>query len=447
MKSKKRFRAWLVTALLLLLTLSLSSCWSMPVLEELHNASTGDAGRDALSSEELDAILSEYVKEKELNERLNNAANPDIPAGNEYNITIEAEDSSDLVAASRALLSVVSIYCKHEVVQRIPNDMFGFSYRTEATTVTSAGSGVIYQLDKAAGDAYVITNYHVVFNASAIDTVSKEITLFLYGQESTDYAIPASYVGGSLSYDIAVLRVSANDVLKKSNAVAAVFADSDRITVLDTAIAIGNPEGSGISATVGHINVESETLSMLGADNKTNVSFRVIRIDTAVNGGNSGGGLFNRNGELIGIVNAKSVEDDVDNIGFAIPSNVARNIADNILFYNDGYVHRCLLDITVASSELYTVYDTGTGRVEKRETVCVDSVSAGSIVEGKLVPGDIIRSVTVGSETYAIDHSYTVVDLMLRVRPGDKVTLHILHDGKEAAVEADFTDVTPEIAK
>ena len=193
--------------------------------------------------------------------------------------------------------------------------------------------------------AFVITNYHVVYDSDS-DTdnhVSDQIYLYLYGMEDEAYAIPATYVGGSANYDIAVLRVEQSEVLKSAvdsgSAAAVTVGDSDVVLPGETAIAIGNPSAtglSGLSVTRGIVSVDSEYITMTAADDSGEVSFRVIRIDAPVNSGNSGGGLYNDAGELIGIVNAKINSVELESIGYAIPSNVARAIADNIIDYCYG---------------------------------------------------------------------------------------------------------------
>ena len=219
-------------------------------------------------------------------------------------ITINSSYSPNVLAATKALLSAVTVTCRFE---KLTTAGIKEGYST--------GSGVIFKLDKANGDAYVITNHHVVYDetSNTKNRISPDINLFLYGQEYADYKIPATYVGGSMQYDLAVLKVSASQVLMKSNAIAAEFADSDSVSVLDLAIAIGNPEGETLSATVGYVNVDSEEIDNPAIEKTQNSSgntlntLRVMRIDAAVNHGNSGGGLFNEKGQLIGIVNAKIV--------------------------------------------------------------------------------------------------------------------------------------------
>ena len=325
-----------------------------------------------------------------------------------------------MIAASKALLSSVSI-----------------------TTSTSAGSGVIYKLNKEKGDAYIITNYHVVYDNASI---SSEIYAYLYGMEAAEYAIPATYVGGSMNYDIAVLKVKGSTVLMQSNAVAVEVADSNDVAILDTAIAIGNPEGNGISATVGCINVDSENISVgFQVYNKIQrITLRVMRTDAAVNSGNSGGGLFNDKGELIGIVNAKDADSSTDNIGYAIPSNVAKAIAENILYYCDGTakqnVYRCMLGVTVGVKALYTEYDIETGKIYKRETVMLTDVASDAAASGLLRKNDIINSITIDGIKHEVSRTYHIIDSMLYARVGSSVVINVTRDGVAIDISIPITE-------
>lgn len=373
--------------------------------------------------------------------------NVTVEGGDSYNITISSTHDKDLLAASKALLSAVSINCTFDVTYS--SGWPTFSTHTKETT--SAGAGVIYSLDKADGSAYVITNYHVVYDAESDteDGISDDIKLYLYGQEYSDYAIRAEYVGGSKNYDIAVLRVKNSNVLRASNAVAATFADSNSVAVLDTAIAIGNPEAEGISATVGVVNVESEQLVMSAIDGNGEVALRVMRIDAAVNGGNSGGGLFNDRGEIIGIVNAKMSSSSVDNIGYAIPSNVAKNVAENIIYYdgldasNDS-VYRLMIGISVSVSEAYTEYDVESGRVYKKEKVGIATVADGSAASGKLEVGDIITAIEIDGILHEVSRTFNVIDVMLLARNNSTVKFHIIRSGALQTVEMGMEKITPQ---
>ena len=386
----------------------------------------------------LDSGMTEQDIKDFISGQLGN--NVTVNGGDNFNITIEG-GSSVASAAAKGLLSAVSIECNFKVSSAFNQN--------KVTVSTSSGSGVIYKLDKENGDAYIITNYHVVYNSSSktSNKISDDITVYLYGSEPqtvSGYGIKASYVGGSMNYDIAVLKVEGSRILAESSAREVDFADSNKVTVLDMAIAIGNAAAKGISATVGYVNVDSEYLEMEGADGYTPISLRVMRIDTAVNGGNSGGGLFNSEGNLIGIVNAKMVDDEIEGIGYAIPSNVVKYIADNILYYCDGTskesVYRCLMGITVQVTEAHAEFDTESGKVLKKETVTVGSVNSGAMVEGILFSGDIIKSIEIDGKTYEVDRMYKVIDSMLNARVGSSVTINIVRGTENMAITLEITE-------
>ncbi len=330
------------------------------------------------------------------------------------------------IAIHKALLSSVDIITTFDVRNTITNVI---------EDGHSAGSGVIYSLDKEKGNAIIITNYHVVYNAGAygLNKIAKSIKLYLFGSELEDYAIPATYVGGSMTYDIAVLTIEDSDVLKNSSATAVTVKDSNLISVGETAIAVGNSDGAGISATAGRISVDSEYITMTGADEITTVTFRSIRIDAAVNPGNSGGGLFNAAGELIGIVNAKTVKTDVEGMAYAIPSTIAVNVAENIIWNASGGrtgVSKGLMGVQVMANESKAVYDEQTQKVTIVETVTVDMVTEGSLVEGVLQPGDVLVSIEHNGVTSYCTRMFIVVDYMLKVRPSDKITVTFIRKGE-----------------
>ena len=231
-----------------------------------------------------------------------------------------------------------------------------------------------------------------------------------------------------------------------SKAVAAEFANSNEVSILDTAIAIGNPEGLGISATVGAVNVESEYITMRSIDGSGYISVRVLRIDTAVNGGNSGGGLYDSTGNIIGIVNAKIADSSVDNIAYAIPSNVAKYVADNIIYYdgidsNNDSVYRLLIGVDVDVKSAGVNYDTETGKVLKYEEVVVGKITKGSVCDGKLQVGDVIKSVTIDGKTYEITRTFSVIDVMLTARQTSDVVFVIERAGETREVSLNMSSV------
>lgn len=348
-------------------------------------------------------------------------------------------------SVNSALRSAVS-------VRSISTHKNGYSTKDYA----SGGAGVIYSCDRAAGNAYIITNYHVVYDKDSTGTesvphISDRISVYLYGGEGESGEISATYVGGAMDYDIAVLAVSGSTVLKESAAQAVTAADSDMLTVGERAYAIGNPEGDGISVTEGVVSVDAEYIDILSSDEKRMLSLLEIRTDAAVNHGNSGGGLFNANGELIGIVNAKAETDDnggrIDDFGYAIPANlalsVARNIIDNAPSGCKG-AQRAMLGITTSAQQGKGVYYEPEQKYYKTESVVVQSVSAGKAASGKLQQGDVLCAVKItdGSGNVVAQKSVTrgfqVSNLMFNVRKGFTVEFTVSRAGKTVAVEVPF---------
>lgn len=357
-----------------------------------------------------------------------------------------SQSSASIEAAvNEAMRSAVSVYSNFEYTSTI----MGI---TSTKKGTSAGSGIIYKLDKANGDAIIITNYHVVYYATATtdDHISDDISVFLYGKEMSDYKIKAKYVGGSLNYDIAVLKVENSDVIKNSD-VTSVNVGSESQSIGTTAIAVGNPASGGLSATSGIISVDSETISLVGADEKTTVSLRVMRIDTAVNSGNSGGGLFNVKGEFIGIVNAKISSSSIENIGYAIPSSVATAVADNLLDASEQgkkLVQKCMLGVTVQTVESSAVYNSSDKTYKIVEKIKVQSVTDGGLASAAgLVAEDVLSEIEIidkngASNVVAIDRLFKITDALLTARVGDTVKIKYTRGGVEGVASVVLTDAS-----
>ena len=356
--------------------------------------------------------------------------------GTDGSVTVTGSTDALILAAAKGLRSAVSIVC--EFTQTT------VGYRPSTSTYSSCGSGVIYRYDSSTGEAFIITNYHVVYDSGSKTGVSENITIYLYGSENYGQGIQAEYVGGSMNYDIAVLYVPANETLANADVAAVKVADSNEIAVGSTAIAVGNPESLGLSVSYGIVSVDSEYIDMTAADNITSVSFRVMRIDAAVNSGNSGGGLYNQAGELIGIVNAKIASSDVENIGYAIPSTLACAVADNIIDYCYGTdcqtVQRGILGISVITSDSCMKYDSATGYIFIEETVQVYEVTKGGLADGVLEPGDILTAISVNEEQIQITRQYHVIDMMLNVRAGDVIKLTVERNGEVMEVEMTMTE-------
>lgn len=372
-------------------------------------------------------------------------------------LEINVDSTSSTIATGKAIMSAVSVYAFHPV----SGAFYEYQYGTKNYYSTSVGSGVIYKLDKTNGDAYIITNCHVVYSEgnSMGGNYATKVSCYLYGQESDfylnqengeyvfdsneyptinygQYGIECEIIGASTVYDIAVLKVSGSEILKNSNARQIDVANSDSVILSENAIAIGNPDAAGISVTQGVISVLSEYIKV-SIDSTEVSTLREFRIDTAVNSGNSGGGLFNNRGELIGIVNAKTSDNTMENMGYAIPSNVAVNVADNMIYYhetkNEFALKKALFGITLDVLSSRTENDGLTTKII--EEVCIDEVAEGSIAETELKfnKGDIIKSITIfdGNNTsvYNITRYHQVIDLVLKLRAGDNITFSCISKG------------------
>lgn len=329
-------------------------------------------------------------------------------------------------AISRALLSSVSIRCS----------VNSFS--------VASGSGIIYKLDKQSGAAYIITNYHVMYDTESTKIFDDEdIKVFLYGMESDKYGIPAKYVGGSAVYDVAVIKIEGSELIKNSNSVEASIADSDKVAVLDEIVAVGNALSAGMSATRGYVNVESEYIS-LQVGGITSM-MRVMRVDAAVNKGNSGGGIFNMSGELCGIVNSKTISEEVDNVAYAIPINLVVSVAENIIYYCDGTENikgqRIVLGMAPAAETSYTVYDEESGALLKRDTVIIKTVASGSSAEASgMLSGDIVTAIIIDGIEYEVTRSYQPSETALFVRPGSTLQYKIIRSGETLTIDFAVSD-------
>ncbi len=335
-----------------------------------------------------------------------------------------------------------------------------YQYYGKTEQASARGAGVFYEVDLEKGDAYIITNYHVVYDSDSIysDKIADKIEVYLYGMEDTyayptglttaqyDYAVEAEYIGGSMQYDIALLRVRGSSILKRSSARAAKLSDDIDTTAGSTAIAIGNPGGGGIAASLGIVSKDTEFITMTAADDKTSVTFRCMRVDCAVNPGNSGGGLFNGEGELIGIVNAKVVEDSMENIGYALPVATVSGVVKNILWQyslvEEGtrvFPKKAYMGISLSISDSASVYDPLTKTNKITETVVISDLTSDAAKKAFVI-GDRIKSLTVDGKTYTITRRYQMLDAMLNARPGETVEVTVVRDNEEIPVQMALTD-------
>ena len=278
-----------------------------------------------------------------------------------------------------------------------------WSWYGQSQVESGAGSGVIIS-----SDGYILTCDHVVSGASNITVTIGD----------KDY--PATVVGEDSTSDIAVIKIDADGLTP------AIVGDSDKLAVGDNVLAVGNPLGElGGTVTSGIVSALNRSVSIQSSSSVNTMS--LIQMDASVSPGNSGGGLFNMNGELVGIVNAKSSDSDAEGLGFAIPVNDAVKVAQELL--ENGYVTgRPYLGISYfAVTDAQTAAQLG---VNAYGVYIVEVVKGGPADKAGLQAGDRIVSVD-GSEVATQSDLGT---LMQNHKAGDTIEITVARGGQMQTV-------------
>ncbi|MGQ8967209.1 serine protease HtrA [Bacillus subtilis] len=324
----------------------------------------------------------------------------------------KSEDSSkisDMVEdLSPAIVGITNLQAQSN------SSLFGSSSSDSSEdTESGSGSGVIFK--KENGKAYIITNNHVVEGASSL-----KVSLY----DGTE--VTAKLVGSDSLTDLAVLQISDDHVTKVAN-----FGDSSDLRTGETVIAIGDPLGKDLSRTVtqGIVSGVDRTVSMSTSAGETSIN--VIQTDAAINPGNSGGPLLNTDGKIVGINSMKISEDDVEGIGFAIPSNDVKPIAEELL--SKGQIERPYIGVSMLDLEQVPQnYQEGTLGLfgsQLNKGVYIREVASGSPAEkAGLKAEDII----IGLKGKEIDTGSELRNILYKdAKIGDTVEVKILRNGKE----------------
>ena len=327
------------------------------------------------------------------------SADSSITAASSSGSSLTTEQVADLVSPS-----VVVITTEQVVYSQ-------WSWYGQNQVESGAGSGVIIS-----SDGYILTCAHVVDGASTITVTigDKDYTATLVGEDTTS--------------DIAVIKIDADGLTP------ATVGNSDSLKVGQNVMAVGNPLGElGGTVTGGMISALNRSVTIQGSSSVNTMS--LIQMDASVSPGNSGGGLFNMNGELVGIVNAKSSSSDAEGLGFAIPINDAIKVAQELL--ENGYVTgRPYLGITyLAVTDAQTASQLG---VNAYGVYVVEVVKGGPAEKAGLQAGDRIVSVD-GTEIASKDDLGT---LMQKHTAGDTLSITIARDGQMQTVNVTLGEKT-----
>ncbi|SKC47109.1 S1C family serine protease [Krasilnikoviella flava] len=275
------------------------------------------------------------------------------------------------------------------------------------------GSGVIYD-----DQGHIVTNNHVV---SGAENGTVQVTL------SDGRLYEATIVGTDPTTDLAVVKLKdPPDDLK-----AASIGSADDVTVGDAVLAVGNPLGLANTATTGIVSALDRPVSATGEDGSTQVVTNAIQIDAAINPGNSGGPLFNAQGQVIGITSSIATlssgmgesQSGSIGLGFAIPVNLATNIADQLI--KNGTAEHAFLGVTMQDA-------TATADGVTRRGAQVVEVSSGSpAAEAGIQAGDVIVAI----DDDSVNGAESLTAYVREKAADQKVTLTYVRDGKTQTVD------------
>ncbi|MCM2987793.1 trypsin-like peptidase domain-containing protein [Bacillus safensis] len=286
---------------------------------------------------------------------------------------------------------------------------------------TGTGSGVIFK--KSGNKAYVLTNNHVIEGAN-------KLTVSLHDGKT----IEGKLVGADPLTDLAVVEINSSHVTK-----VAALGNSSSLRAGETVIAIGNPLGEDLSRTVtqGIVSGVDRTVSMNTSAGESSIN--VIQTDAAINPGNSGGPLLTTDGKVVGITSMKISETGVEGIGFALPINDVKPIADQLLA--KGKIERPYIGISMLDLEqvpdVYQKETLGLKSSQLDQGVYVKEIAAGSpAAKAGLKSEDVItgingKQIKTGSE---LRH-----ELYTNAKVGDTVNITLIRNGKQETKQVTLT--------
>ncbi|PKP24985.1 MAG: serine protease [Bacteroidetes bacterium HGW-Bacteroidetes-2] len=309
---------------------------------------------------------------------------------------VEGTNIDFTFAAEKTVHAVVHV--KNKTTTISPTNMYELLYgRGQEREVVGFGSGVIIS-----PDGYIVTNNHVIDNATQIEVVLNNNQTYV-----------AQLIGTDPKTDIALLKIKADTDLPYVP-----FADSNQIKIGEWVLAVGNPFNLTSTVTAGIVSAKARNLNEFDGNPQS-----FIQTDAAVNRGNSGGALVNIQGELVGINTAiTSQTGSFIGYSFAVPSNITRKVVEDILEY--GNVQRAVLGIQVMNSHSNQAKELG---VDKIQGVYIAEIEKGSGADlSGLKKGDIIKNL----DNIAITTFSELSGYLSSKRPKDIVQVTIERNGK-----------------
>ena len=316
--------------------------------------------------------------------------------------SIAGEKTDFTIAASKTIDAVVHVKNTSSSSSNLPSFYRYFYDEDELPERIGTGSGVI-----VSPDGYIITNNHVIEDSYEIEITTND-----------NKSYQAKIIGTDPDTDIAVLKINSNKKLPY-----VFFGNSDATQIGEWVLAVGNPFNLNSTVTAGIISAKSRDLNKRDGVNES-----YIQTDAAVNRGNSGGALVNTSGELIGINTAiTSVSGGFVGYSFAVPSNVARKVFEDLIEYGD--VQRGLLGVM---GQALDAQFAERFEVEETEGFYITDLEEGLGADlAGLKPGDIIKSV----DGITINKFADLSGYLSTKRPGEKVKLIYKRDGNEMRVD------------
>lgn len=276
---------------------------------------------------------------------------------------------------------------------------FGQSPQMQPRIVQGSGSGVIIS-----ADGYIVTNNHVIDKAKDVKVVLNS---------NKEYS--AKVVGVDPTTDLAVLKIEGESLPTLA------FANSDEVRLGEWVLAVGNPFNLNSTVTAGIISAKGRSINII--DNQSAIE-AFIQTDAAVNPGNSGGALINTQGDLIGINTAISTRTgSYEGYSFAVPANIVRKVVDDLTKY--GVVQRAYLGVNIADISPELAKELG---IKETQGVYISDVTeGGAAADAGINKGDIL--IQAGGK--AVKKMSELLEVIGSRRPGDKLSVVVLRDGKE----------------